>query len=98
MLLSLLAVLALAACDEDADDPAPLNEAEACKAVKERLKLDQLDERFGKPDATQDFFGDSTVTYERGDVKWQFQVGARTGTFRALRVEGVREEALDCRT
>ncbi len=96
MLLSLLAVLALAACDEDAPDPVELNEAEACKAVEERLKLDQFDERFGEPDRTQDFFGDTVVSYERGEVTWQFQVGAQSGTFRALQVKGAREEAIDC--
>lgn len=98
VLLCVIAVLTAAGCDDGEGDAVALSEAEACRAVKERLKLDQLDERFGKPDRTQDFFGDYVVSYERGDVKWQFQVGAKTGTFRALRVEGVKEEALDCPT
>ncbi|MDQ3933961.1 MAG: hypothetical protein M3340_04945 [Actinomycetota bacterium] len=95
-LLTLIAALAAAGCDDGGPDPVALSETEACKAVEERLKLDQFDERFGKPDRTQDFFGDSVVTYERGDVTWQFQVSAQTGTFRALLVEGAREKAIDC--
>ncbi len=96
-LLALIAALALASCDEG-DDPVALNEAEACKAVEERLTLDEIQDRFGRPDSTQDFFGDRVVTYEDDDVKWQFQVGAQTGTFRAIRVKGNREEILACPT
>ncbi len=94
----LIATLALAApgCTDDSDDPIPVTEAEACKAVKERLELDALEDRFGEPDASQDFFGDRVVTYEDDDAKWQFQVGAQTGTFRAIRVEGNRERILNC--
>jgi hypothetical protein len=95
--LAVLAVLGLAACD-DGNDTVRLTEASACRAVEERLKLDQFDDRFGEPDRTQDFFGDSVVIYERGEVTWQFQVGAKTGTFRALRVEGTREQVIDCPT
>jgi hypothetical protein len=95
VLLYVLAVLTAAGCDEG-DDTVALSEAEACKAVKERLKVDQVEDRFGEPDRTQDFFGDFVVIYERGDVEWQFQVGAKTGTFRAIRVKGAREEVIDC--
>jgi hypothetical protein len=89
-------VLVVSACGDDSADPIPVTEAEACKAVEERLKLDALEERFGSPDASQDFFGDRVVTYDDADVKWQFQVGAETGTFRAIRVKGKREEILAC--
>ena len=94
-LLTLIVALGLAGCDEG-DDTVALSEAEACKAVKERLKVDQVEDRFGEPDRTQDFFGDFVVTYERGEIEWQFQVGAKTGTFRAIRVKGAREEIIDC--
>ena len=98
VLIATLAVV-LGACGDDSDDLIPVTETEACKAVKERLKLDALQDRFGPPDASQDFFGDRVVTYDDDDeVKWQFQVGARTGTFRAIRVEGKREEILACPT
>ena len=98
LLLTLLAAaLAGAGCGED-DEPPALSEAEACKAVKENLTLDELRDRFGEPDSSQDFFGDRVVSYDGEDVKWQFQVGARTGTFRALRVKGQREEILSCPT
>ena len=101
--LALLAAVAVAVavaipgCADD-DDPIPVTEAEACKAVKEHLKLDALQDRFGEPDGSQDFFGDRVVTYQEGDARWQFQVGAQTGTFRALRVEGKREEIVSCPT
>ncbi len=100
VLLSLLAAVAVSAagCADDTPDPIPVTEAEACKAVREHLKLDALQDRFGNPDRSQDFFGDRVVTYEDGDTKWQFQVGAATGTFRAIRVEGNREEILACPT
>ena len=97
--LTLLAALAVAlgGCGEDARDFAQLNQAEACKAVKERLTLEKLQERFGKPDGTQDFFGDSVVSYLGAEeVRWQFQVNAEAGTFRALRVEGSRERPVEC--
>jgi hypothetical protein len=97
-LLPLLAAAALAvsACTDDADGPIPVTEDEACKAVKEKLKLDALEDRFGEPDATQDFFGDRVVTYDDEEVKWQFQISAQAGTFRAIRVEGKRERILSC--
>jgi hypothetical protein len=94
-LLALIAALALASCG-DGDGTVDLDEAEACKAVKERLTLDELEERFGEPDSSQDFFGDRVVAYDDDALKWQFQVSARSGTFRALRVEGQREEAIEC--
>jgi hypothetical protein len=98
--LPLIAAVALAValpgCSDDDNDPIPVTEAEACKAVKEKLKLDALEDRFGAPDRSQDFFGDRVVTYDDDSVKWQFQVGAETGTFRAIRVEGQRERILDC--
>ena len=97
LLLTLLVPLAFGGCAED-DTPVALSEAEACKAVKERLSLDGLTDRFGEPDASQDFFGDRVVTYEDEPLKWQFQVGAKTGTFRAIRVEGQRERTLSCPT
>jgi hypothetical protein len=95
LLLTLLAALAVTGCAED-DGPTPLSEAEACRAVKEKLTLEQLEDRFGKPDASQDFFGDRVVAYQDDEVKWQFQVGTRNGTFRALQVKGQREEVVDC--
>ena len=98
VLLLIGAVAVSAGCADDSPDPIPVTEAEACKAVKEHLKLDALRDRFGSPDGNQDFFGDRVVTYEDDDTKWQFQVGAETGTFRAIRVEGKREEILACPT
>ena len=95
LLLTLLAVFAGAGCGDD-DDPTPLSEAEACKAVKEKLTLEQLEDRFGAPDASQDFFGDRVVAYDDEEVRWQFQVGTRNGTFRAIQVKGRREQVLDC--
>lgn len=96
--ITFLAAAALAAgCGDDAPDFAQLNKDEACKAVREKLTLDKLEDRFGKPDGTQDFFGDTVVAYEGPeDVRWQFQVSAQGGTFRALTVEGSREEVVDC--
>jgi hypothetical protein len=91
------AALAAAGCGDDSRDFAQLNEDEACKAVREKLPLDKLEDRFGEPDRTQDFFGDTVVTYEGAeDVRWQFQVSTQVGTFRALTVEGSREEVVDC--
>jgi hypothetical protein len=95
-ILVLVAAVVAIGCGDDSDDLIPVSEEEACKAVKEKLKLDALEDRFGEPDASQDFFGDRVVTYEDDDAKWQFQVSARGGTFRALRVEGQREEVLEC--
>jgi hypothetical protein len=95
MMLTLVAVLVATGCGEG-DGPTPLSEAEACKAVEEKLTLEQLEERFGEPDGSQDFFGDRVVAYQDDEVRWQFQVGTRNGTFRALQVKGQREEVLDC--
>lgn len=97
-LLALTAALTLAACSDNTPDIVPVDQAEACKAVKEHLDVDELEKRFGKPDSTQDFFGDSVLAYEdEGEgVKWQFQVSAQAGTFRALRVEGKREDVVQC--
>lgn len=97
-LIAAVAVAVSTGCADDSDDPIPVTEAEACKAVREHLKLDDLEDRFGSPDGSQDFFGDRVVTYDDDEVKWQFQVGARTGTFRAIRVEGSREKILACPT
>jgi hypothetical protein len=97
-LLALIAALALASCG-DGDDPVAVDEGEACKAVRERLTLDEIEDRFGEPDSSQDFFGDRVVAYDDGEeegVRWQFQVSAQAGTFRALRVEGQREEIVEC--
>jgi hypothetical protein len=97
-LLALIAALALASCG-DGDGPVAIDEAEACRAVKERLTLDEIEARFGEPDSSQDFFGDRVVAYDDEDeegVRWQFQVSAQAGTFRALRVEGRREEIIEC--
>jgi hypothetical protein len=89
--------LALAGCADDTPDIVPLNEANACKAVREKLDAKELEGRFGKPDAEQDFFGDRVFAYETDDgERWQFQVSAQAGTFRALRVEGKREKIVDC--
>ena len=96
LLLTLIAAVAPAACGDDEPDTVALGQQEACKAVKEELTVAEIEERFGEPDQTQDFFGDTVVSYERGEVKWQFQVSARAGTFRALRVRGAREEVLAC--
>jgi hypothetical protein len=99
LLLVLIPALALAACGDDGPEIVEVDQAEACRAVKERLKLTELEDRFGKPDSQQDFFGDTVVAYEDDDaegVKWQLQVSAQSGTFRAQRVEGRREEQIDC--
>jgi hypothetical protein len=95
LLLTLIAAAALAGCGDDGDTVG-LTEPEACKAIKERLDLKEIEGRFGKPDATQDFFGDSTVIYQRAETKWQFQVSAQSGTFRALKVKGSKEEIIAC--
>ena len=96
-LIAAVAVAVTAAgCSDDTPDPIPVTETSACKAVKDKLKLDALEERFGDPDSSQDFFGDRVLTYEGDDVKWQFQVSAQAGTFRAIRVEGQRERILAC--
>lgn len=96
--LALIAALALASCG-GGDDPVTVDESEACKAVRERLTLSEIQDRFGEPDSSQDFFGDRVVAYddeEETGVKWQFQVSAQAGTFRALRVEGKREQIIEC--
>jgi hypothetical protein len=94
-LLTLIAALALGGCAND-DDTVGLTEPEACKAVKERLDVEELEDRFGEPDTTQDFFGDRVVIYERGELKWQFQVTEQGGTFRVLQTRGNRETILTC--
>ena len=89
--------LGASACSDDGTDFADLNRTEACRAVTEKLTLAKLEERFGKPDGTQDFFGDTVVSYEGVDeVRWQFQVSAQVGTFRALTVKGQREDIVQC--
>jgi hypothetical protein len=96
--LPLIAAVALAVsgCSDDGSDPIPVTETEACKAVKEKLKLDAMEERFGQPDRSQDFFGDRVLIYEDDDANWQFQVSTQAGTYRALRVEGKKERVLSC--
>lgn len=94
--LTLIAAAALAGCADDGPDTVRVTQAEACKAVREKLDVEELEARFGAPDSTQDFFGDRILVYERPDAKWQFQVSAEAGTFRALRVEGSRERILSC--
>ena len=94
LLLTLIAAIAAAGCDDD--DRVGLTEAEACKAVKEKLSAEQLEARFGEPTSSQDFFGDRVLSYTRGQVKWQFQVTTQGGTFRALKVEGRTEDVLTC--
>ena len=96
LLLTLTAAVALTGCGDGGPDIVGLTEAEACRAVKERLNLEELEERFGKPDGTQDFFGDRVVSYERDELRWQFQVTEQAGTFRAIQVEGKREKILAC--
>jgi hypothetical protein len=96
MLLLTLITAALAGCADDGPDTVGLTEPEACKAVKERLDAEEIERRFGKPDTTQDFFGDRVVVYQRAETKWQFQVSAQSGTFRALKVKGSKEEIIDC--
>lgn len=95
-LLTLAAVVALSGCSDDSDTVG-LTEPEACKAVKERLDVEGLERRFGEPDETQDFFGDRVVIYERGEIRWQFQVTAQAGTYRVLQARGKRETVLSCR-
>ncbi|HEX8741608.1 MAG TPA: hypothetical protein VF712_00600 [Thermoleophilaceae bacterium] len=98
LLLTLTAAIAAAGCGDDTPDLVPLSQAEACRAVKERLDAEELETRFGEPDSTQDFFGDQVLAYEdeAEDLRWQFQVSQQAGTFRALRVKGSREEIVDC--
>jgi len=98
LLLTLTAAIAAAGCADDTPDLVALDQAEACKAVKEHLDADELKQRFGDPDTTQDFFGDQVLGYEdeREDVRWQFQVSARSGAYRVARVKGSREEIVDC--
>jgi hypothetical protein len=88
--------LAAAGCGGDGDKE-ELSQESACAVVKQHLKVDAIQKRFGKADKVQDFFGDSVVSYTRDDVDWTFQVGARTGAFRALRQpKGKIEETLPC--
>lgn len=97
--VTLLAAAALGApaCSDAGSDFADLNRTEACRAVKEKLTLEKIEERFGEPDATQDFFGDTIVAYDGVDeVRWQFQVNPQAGTFRAMTVKGNREQIVDC--
>lgn len=96
MLLLILIAAVLAGCGDDGPSTVGLTDPEACKAVKERLDVKEIEDRFGKPDATQDFFGDTTVVYQRAETKWQFQVSAQSGTFRALKVKGSSEEIISC--
>ena len=89
-------VLAAAGCGGDGDKE-ELSQESACGAVKQHLKVDAIQKRFGKADKVQDFVGDSVVSYKRDDGEWTFQVGARTGAFRALRQKkGSIEETLPC--
>ena len=96
LLAAVAVALAAAGCADSGDGPIPVTEDSACKAVKERLNLEALEDRFGAPDASQDFFGDRVVTYDDDEANWQFQVSARGGTLRALRVEGKSERVLSC--
>ena len=98
LLLMLAAAVALAGCGDDEPETVALDRDEACKAVKEKLTVAEVEERFGEPDQTQDFFGDTVLSYEHDEVRWQFQVSAQAGTFRALRVRGAREEVVPCRS
>jgi hypothetical protein len=66
--------------------------------VKEKLTVEELEKRFGKPDSSQDFFGDRVLAYNRSDIQWQFQVTAEAGTFRVLQIKGKRETVLACRS
>ena len=91
------AALAVAGCTDDTPDLIELNESNACKAVKDKADVDELEKRFGDPDGSQDFFGDRILTYEDDEMKWQFQVTEQAGTLRAIRVEGKRETVVDCR-
>jgi hypothetical protein len=96
-LLTVTAVLALAGCSDDDPERVGLTEPEACRAVREKLDVEGLEKRFGEPDSTQDFFGDRVVTYERGELRWQFQLTEQAGTFRVIQVRGKRETILACR-
>jgi hypothetical protein len=95
LLLLALTALLLAGCSED-NVPAGLNRAEACRAVREHLDARGIASRFGKPDSTQDFFGDVVLSYDRAGIRWEFQVSATAGTYRAAQVRGTREQGLTC--
>jgi hypothetical protein len=95
-MLTSVAALALAGCADDDPERVGLTEAEACRAVEEKLDVEGLERRFGEPDSSQDFFGDRVVSYVRGDIQWQFQVTAQSGTFRVLQIKGKRETVLAC--
>jgi hypothetical protein len=97
LLLTLTAALAAAGCSDDDPERVGLTQPEACRAVKEKLSVEELERRFGEPDSTQDFFGDRVLTYERTDIRWQFQVTEQAGTFRVIQVKGKRETILACR-
>ena len=91
--------LALAGCGEDEPVKQELNQANACRVVKDRLKVPAIEERFGEADKKEDFFGDTIVTYERREEQWKFQVSAQVGTFRALRQpKDAIEQILPCPT
>jgi len=96
LLLPALTALLLTGCSEDNPLHAGLNKTEACRAVKERLDARGIATRFGKPDTTQDFFGDSVLSFDRVGVRWEFQVSATAGTYRALQVKGAQEQVLSC--
>jgi hypothetical protein len=88
---------AIAACGENEPVKQELNQANACRVVKENLKVPAIEERFGEADKKEDFFGDTIVTYEGRNEQWKFQVAAQVGTFRALRQpkDGI-EQILPC--
>ena len=96
MLLILTFAVAAAGCGDDDPDRVGLTDTEACRAVKEKLSREELEKRFGKPDTTQDFFGDHVLVYERPDLTWQFQVTEQAGTFRVIQAKGKRETILTC--
>ena len=74
-----------------------VTETSACKVVKQHLKADAIEKRFGKASEVQDFFGDKVVVYRSDGGDWSFQVGARTGAFRALhQPRGKTEQILPC--
>ena len=95
--LALAIAAAIAGCGEDEPVKQELNQANACRVVKEDLKVPAIEERFGEADKKEDFFGDTIVTYDQGDEQWKFQVSANVGTFRALRQpkDGI-EQILPC--
>lgn len=96
--LTIIAALAAVGCSDDDPERVGLTEPEACRAVKEKLSVEELERRFGEPQSSQDFFGDRVVSYVRGDIQWQFQVTAEAGTFRVLQIKGKRETILACRS